>query len=167
MKQPPDTTYKHFITTIKDIGKKMKAHPDVITYLTKPQRSIQVELPLRLNGGTVKTFHGYRVQHNNARGPYKGGIRFHPNVSLDEINALAAWMTLKTAVINIPYGGAKGGITVNPQELNDQELQRLSRLFIERLGPIIRPCYQSCQVHFLDKDNNCADQPLHPVVSVG
>jgi glutamate dehydrogenase/leucine dehydrogenase len=139
MNKSSDTTYEHFISTLQNIGTKMKAHPDIITYLTKPQRSIQVDLPLQLDDDTIKIFHGYRVQHNNARGPYKGGIRFHPDVNLDEINALAAWMTLKTAVINIPYGGAKGGITVNPQSLSDQELQKLSRLFIERLGPMIGP----------------------------
>lgn len=117
----------------------MKAHPEVINLLTEPQRMVEVALPLEREGGTTTIFRGYRVQHNNARGPYKGGMRFHPNVDLEEVKALAAWMTMKTAVIDIPYGGAKGGIAVNPQELTDRELQQLSRRFVERLGLVIGP----------------------------
>lgn len=134
-----DNSFSHFIATLQTAGGQIDAHPDVITYLTKPQRTIQVEIPLPMDDGTIKTFQGYRIQHNNARGPYKGGIRFHPSVEPNEIKALAAWMTIKTAVVDIPYGGSKGGITVDPQALSDHELQRLSRLFIERLGPTIGP----------------------------
>lgn len=117
----------------------MDAHPDVIHLLAQPQRLVEVALPLEREDGTTTIFRGYRVQHNNARGPYKGGMRFHPAVDLDEVKALAAWMTMKTAVIDIPYGGAKGGIAVNPQELTDRELQQLSRRFVEQLGSVIGP----------------------------
>lgn len=139
MKTPNNNTFSHFITTLQTAGQQISTHPDVITYLTKPQRIIQVEIPLQMDDGTIKTYQGYRIQHNNSRGPYKGGIRFHPSVDLNEIKALAAWMTIKTAVVDIPYGGAKGGVALDPQSLSDHELQRLSRLFIERLGPVIGP----------------------------
>lgn len=128
-----------FVQTVERIGQQLDIHPDVTTLLSTPQRTVQVEIPVELTDGTIKVFHGYRVQHSNARGPYKGGVRFHPAVDLDEISALAAWMTIKTAVVDLPFGGAKGGITVDPQELNDRELQRLARKFIERLGNTIGP----------------------------
>ncbi|MFH1354412.1 MAG: Glu/Leu/Phe/Val dehydrogenase [bacterium] len=134
-----NTSFDNFISTLQSAGDQISAHPDVITYLTKPQRTVQVEIPLPLDDGTIQIFHGYRVQHNNARGPYKGGVRFHPDVDLNEIKTLSALMTIKTAVADIPFGGAKGGITIDPQALSDGELQRLSRLFIERLGPVIGP----------------------------
>ncbi len=131
--------YQTFTSTLREVGASMNAHPDIIELLSKPQRIIQVQLPVQRDNGSTDVYHGYRVQHNNARGPYKGGIRFHPSVSLNEVKALAAWMTLKTAVVNIPFGGAKGGINIDPLKLSDQELQRLSRSFIEHLGPIIGP----------------------------
>ena len=131
--------YQTFTNTLREVGTNMNAHPDIIELLSKPQRIIQIQLPVLRDNGSTTIYHGYRVQHNNARGPYKGGIRFHPSVSIDEIKALAAWMSLKTAVVNIPFGGAKGGISVDPQKLSDQELQRLSRSFIEHLGPVIGP----------------------------
>lgn len=133
------SAFANFVATIQDIGQSENLHPDVISLLTQPQRSVQIELPLQRDDGSLTVFHGYRVQHNNARGPYKGGVRFHPQVDEEEIKALAAWMTLKTALVGIPFGGAKGGITVDPHTLNDHELQRLSRLFVERLLPIIGP----------------------------
>jgi len=92
-----------------------------------------------MDNGEVKTFTGYRVQHNDARGPYKGGIRYHPNVDLNEVRALAMWMTWKTAVVNVPYGGAKGGVTCNPKEMSKLELERLTRKFTAMISPIIGP----------------------------
>ena len=92
-----------------------------------------------MDDGSVQTFTGYRVQHNDARGPYKGGIRYSPHVSLDEVRALAMWMTWKCAIVNLPYGGAKGGVIVNPAQLSDCELENLSRRFISELEPIIGP----------------------------
>lgn len=134
-----DSAFQMFTKTLLEAGKKMNAHPEVIRLLSQPQRTIEVALPLEREDGSTTIFRGYRVQHNNARGPYKGGMRFHPDVDLEEVKALAAWMTMKTAVLDIPYGGAKGGIAINPQELTDRELQQLSRRFIERLGPAIGP----------------------------
>jgi glutamate dehydrogenase/leucine dehydrogenase len=135
-KEPP---FSNFTKTLHKVGKSINAHPDAVTLLSQPQRVIQVELPIECDNGSIVTYHGYRVQHNNARGPYKGGIRFHEAVSLDEIKALSAWMTLKTAVVDIPFGGAKGGIAVNPQKISDRELQRLARQFINQLDSNIGP----------------------------
>jgi len=131
--------FENFKQLIDTVGHQHQIHPDVIKLLKSPQRVIEVNIPLTLDNGQLKNFHGYRVQHNSARGPYKGGVRFHPDVNLEETKALAAWMTLKCALVDIPFGGAKGGITVNPQELTDQELQQLARVFIQRLNPVIGP----------------------------
>ncbi|HZW54878.1 MAG TPA: Glu/Leu/Phe/Val dehydrogenase [Nitrososphaerales archaeon] len=107
--------------------------------LKSPRREVIVALPLKLSDDAVATFTGYRVQHNNARGPYKGGIRYHPSVSLDEVKALAMWMTWKSAVIDIPFGGAKGGITVDPKKLPLDDLERLTRKFISAIERDIGP----------------------------
>jgi len=131
--------FQSFTSTLTKVGQSINAHPDIIAFLSRPQRIIEVELPVEKDSGETVIYSGYRVQHNNARGPYKGGIRFHPAVDLDEIKALSAWMTMKTAVVDIPFGGAKGGITVDPKQLSDRELQRLSRQFINQLDNNIGP----------------------------
>lgn len=113
--------------------------PLLLARLMQPDRTITVSLPLRMDNGSVRTFEGYRVQHNNIIGPYKGGLRYHPNVSMDEVRALAFWMSMKCAVVDIPFGGGKGGITVNPKELSENELKQLSQLFITRLATAIGP----------------------------
>lgn len=113
--------------------------PKTLKILEKAEREINLNLPLRMDNGELKIFQGFRVQHNSARGPYKGGLRFHPEVNLDEVRALALWMTIKCAVVDLPYGGGKGGISVNPKELSDQELERLSQLFARQLFPNIGP----------------------------
>jgi glutamate dehydrogenase (NAD(P)+) len=105
--------------------------------LKTPFREVMVELPLRRDDGTVRTYHGYRVQHDNSRGPMKGGLRYHPSVQLDEVRALASLMTWKTAVVDIPFGGAKGGIDCDPAELSPRELESLTRLFVSRLHRLI------------------------------
>jgi glutamate dehydrogenase (NAD(P)+) len=107
--------------------------------LKMPKREITVEVPVEMDDGRLETFVGYRVQHNNARGPMKGGLRFHPDVDLDEVRALASLMTWKTAVVNIPYGGAKGGICVAPSELSRKENERITRKFIDQIHDIIGP----------------------------
>ncbi|MHB8567892.1 MAG: Glu/Leu/Phe/Val family dehydrogenase [Nitrososphaerales archaeon] len=107
--------------------------------LKSPRREVIVALPLKLYDNNVVTFTGYRVQHNNARGPYKGGIRYHPNVSLDEVKALAMWMTWKAAIIDIPFGGAKGGITVDPKKLGLDDLERLTRKYVSAIEREIGP----------------------------
>jgi glutamate dehydrogenase (NAD(P)+) len=107
--------------------------------LATPKREVQVEVPIELDNGELATFIGYRVQHDNSRGPMKGGLRFHHLVDLDEIRSLAALMTLKTAVVDIPFGGAKGGIAVNRRSLSRRELERLTRKFIDGIHDVIGP----------------------------
>ncbi|MBI2133391.1 Glu/Leu/Phe/Val dehydrogenase [Candidatus Woesearchaeota archaeon] len=107
--------------------------------LSEPDRTIEVSLPMRMDDGSVKAFKGYRVQHNNTLGPYKGGLRYHLMVSMDEVKALAFWMTIKNAVIGVPFGGGKGGIIVDPKTLSGKELERLTRLFTRRMSDVIGP----------------------------
>ena len=104
-----------------------------IDILKSPQKIVDVNFPVKMDNGETRLFKGYRVQHNNFRGPYKGGIRFHQQVSLDEVKALAFWMTFKTAVIDIPMGGGKGGVIVNPKELSADEIERLARGYIKAI----------------------------------
>ncbi len=104
-----------------------------------PERALTVTVPVRMANGTIRRFEGYRVQHSTVRGPAKGGIRFHPNVTLDEVKALATWMTWKCAVVNIPFGGAKGGVTCNPREMTSLELERLTRRYTSAILPLIGP----------------------------
>lgn len=117
-----------------DVGGIDKRMFDIIK---NPQREVKVYLPVEMDDGTIKVFEGWRVQHSNARGPYKGGIRYHQNVCLNEVKALATWMTLKCAVVNIPYGGAKGGIKVDPSTLSKRELCRLTRRYTYAIEAII------------------------------
>ena len=119
----------------------MGLNPDVRKILARPLSEISVTFPVRMDDGRLETFTGYRVQHNNALGPYKGGIRYHPDVSIDEVRALAAWMTLKCALVDIPYGGGKGGVEVDPSKLSRAELERLTRRFVYALGANIGPDY--------------------------
>lgn len=105
--------------------------------LKNPQREVKVYLPVEMDDGTVKVFEGWRVQHSNVLGPFKGGIRYHQSVCLNEVKALATWMTLKCAVVNLPYGGAKGGIKVDPSKLSQRELCRLTRRYTYAIEPII------------------------------
>jgi glutamate dehydrogenase (NAD(P)+) len=102
-----------------------------------PLRELHVTLPVRMDDGTTQVFHGFRVQYNDARGPTKGGIRFHPDETIDTVRALAAWMTWKTSVVDIPLGGGKGGVICNPKAMSPSELERLSRAYIRQVGRII------------------------------
>ena len=113
--------------------------PGVREILRSPQRELCVRFPVRLDDGRVKVFTGYRVQHNVARGPAKGGLRFHPSTDLDEVRALAMWMTWKCALVNVPFGGAKGGVTCNPREMSPRELEALTRRFATELEGMIGP----------------------------
>jgi glutamate dehydrogenase (NADP+) len=113
--------------------------PDTAERLKYPKSVLKVSVPVRMDNGDLRVFPGYRVRYNNARGPTKGGIRFHPNVSVDEVQSLAFWMTFKCAVLDLPYGGGKGGITVNPKELSRFELERLSRNYIDAIADFIGP----------------------------
>src|SRR5712675_272563 len=107
--------------------------------LRSAKRQLIVSIPVKMDGGEVKVFEGYRVQHNIARGPAKGGIRYHPGVTLDEVKALASWMTWKTAVVNVPFGGAKGGIICDPKRMSKSELERMTRRFASEILPLIGP----------------------------
>jgi glutamate dehydrogenase (NAD(P)+) len=107
--------------------------------LRKPTRSLIVDVPIEMDDGSFRHFEGYRVQHNLFRGPGKGGVRFHPEVTLEEVMALAAWMSIKTAAVNLPFGGAKGGIRVDPQRLSVKELERVTRRYTSEIGIIIGP----------------------------
>ncbi len=106
----------------------------VIAKLSHPKAVLQVTIPVRMDDGSLRIFEGYRVRHDDTRGPAKGGIRFDPDVDLAEFKALALWMTCKCAVVGIPFGGAKGGVAVNPKELSRLELERLSRGFIQHIA---------------------------------
>jgi len=113
--------------------------PDAIEHLKFPKASLRVSIPVRLDDGSLRVFQGYRVRYDDTRGPTKGGIRYHPDVNMDEVQSLAFWMTFKCAVLNLPFGGAKGGITVNPKELSKLELERLSRGYIDAIADFIGP----------------------------
>jgi glutamate dehydrogenase (NAD(P)+) len=115
----------------------LKLDPAVHELLRWPLRELHVTLPVKMDDGTTQVFHGFRVQYNDARGPCKGGIRYHPDETIDTVRALAAWMTWKTSVVDIPLGGGKGGIICNPKELSPGELERLSRAYIRQVGRII------------------------------
>lgn len=117
----------------------LKLDDATLQQLMHPKRVVEVALPVRMDDGSVKVYTGYRSQYNDARGPFKGGIRFHPNVTADEVKALSAWMTWKTAVVDIPLGGAKGGVAVDAKKLSSGELERLSRAYIRALAPFIGP----------------------------
>lgn len=112
---------------------------DLCAVLRNCKRQLIVAVPIKMDDGTIRSFEGYRVQHNVTRGPAKGGIRYHPDVTLDEVKALASWMTWKCAVLNIPYGGGKGGVRCNPKELSENELERLTRRFTSEIIPFIGP----------------------------
>ncbi len=117
----------------------LKLDPGLRQVLRTPKRVMEVSIPTKMDDDEVKVFTGYRVQHNIARGPAKGGIRYHPNVTLEQVKALAAWMTWKTATVNIPYGGGKGGIICDPKKMSRNELERMTRRFISEILPIIGP----------------------------
>jgi glutamate dehydrogenase (NAD(P)+) len=115
----------------------MGLEPATHELLRWPLRELHVTLPVKMDDGTTKIFHGFRVQYNDARGPTKGGIRYHPEETIDTVRALAAWMTWKTAVVDLPLGGGKGGIVCNPKEMSERELERLSRAYIRQVSRIL------------------------------
>jgi glutamate dehydrogenase (NAD(P)+) len=117
----------------------LKLDPGLRQILRTPKRVLEVSIPVKMDNGQMKVFTGFRVQHNVARGPAKGGLRYHPNVTVDEVKALAAWMTWKTATVNLPYGGAKGGIVCDPKRMSKGELERMTRRYAAEIQPIIGP----------------------------
>lgn len=122
---------------IKNACDKLNTDKAVYEILKNPMRVMSVSFPVRMDDGSIKSFTGYRSQHNNACGPFKGGIRFHENVNLDEVKALSTWMTFKCSVVGIPYGGGKGGITINPNDYSENEIEKISREFTKAIYPII------------------------------
>jgi glutamate dehydrogenase (NAD(P)+) len=133
------TVWDQALAQLGQAARIMNLDPNVLEVLRSPKRTLIVSVPIRMDDGTVRTFTGYRVHHNTSRGPSKGGIRYHPSVSLEEIKALAMWMTWKCAVVGIPYGGAKGGVVVNPKDLSARELEALTRRYASEILPLIGP----------------------------
>lgn len=122
---------------VKTACDKLGADPAVYEILKNPMRVLEVSFPVKMDDGTVKSFTGYRSQHNNACGPFKGGLRFHPDVNIDEVKALSTWMTFKCSVTGIPYGGGKGGMAIDPADYSTAELERISRGFAKAIAPVI------------------------------
>jgi glutamate dehydrogenase (NAD(P)+) len=129
--------YKNALEQLDIAVQYLDLDPGIIERLKRPQRELTVTFPVEMDDGHIRMFTGYRVQHSLVRGPAKGGIRYHPKVDLDEVRALAMWMTWKTAIVGIPYGGAKGGVVVDPRELSERELQKMTRRYAAEIEIII------------------------------
>ncbi|HEX6986048.1 MAG TPA: Glu/Leu/Phe/Val dehydrogenase dimerization domain-containing protein, partial [Planctomycetaceae bacterium] len=130
-----ETTARYFDQAAEIMGLSANMRRLLLT----PLREVKVQVPIERDNGEIATYIGYRVQHDEARGPMKGGLRYHPEVDADEVLALASLMTWKTAVVNVPYGGAKGGISVNTKDLSQGELERLTRKFVDQIRDVIGP----------------------------
>ncbi len=139
MSNKKDNMLESVLQNLELTVKKIKLDPNIHEKLKYPKRSLIVSIPIRMDDGSIKVFIGYRVQHNMERGPCKGGIRYHPDVTLDDVTALAILMTWKCAVVNIPYGGAKGGVVCDPKKLSTGEIERLTRRYTSEIGIIIGP----------------------------
>jgi glutamate dehydrogenase (NAD(P)+) len=135
----PDSPWNTYLAQIDRVEPYLGRLTRWIDTLRRPKRALIVDVPIELDDGNVAHFEGFRVQHNLSRGPGKGGVRFHPDVTLDEVMALAGWMTIKNAALNLPYGGAKGGVRVDPSVLSRKELERLTRRYTSEIGLIIGP----------------------------
>ena len=120
-------------------AQRLNLDPDLYAVMRVPNRELKVYIPVRMDSGRIQVFEGYRVQHNFARGPAKGGIRYAPDVTIDEVRALAAWMTWKCAVVNVPFGGGKGGVVCDPFQMSLGELERLTRRYAAELIDFIGP----------------------------
>jgi glutamate dehydrogenase/leucine dehydrogenase len=131
--------FQNALSQLERANKVKPFNPEFMARLNQPNREVHIAIPVKMDDGSLKIFEGYRVQYNNARGPYKGGIRYHQDTEINEVKALAFWMALKCAVANIPMGGGKGGITVTPKDLSKGELERLSRGWVKLMAPIIGP----------------------------
>ncbi|MGB9789645.1 Glu/Leu/Phe/Val family dehydrogenase [Thermotoga caldifontis] len=131
--------YEQALEVFRNAARVMQLDPNIQKFLERPQRTIIVEFPVLMDDGRVEMFVGYRCQHNTALGPAKGGIRYHPNVTLDEVQTLAFWMTWKCSLLNLPYGGGKGGVKVDPSKLSKGELERLSRRFFFEISQFVGP----------------------------
>ena len=132
-------TYQYTLQNFDTAADLLELPSDIRERMRYPERTLIVNMPIRMDNGHIRHFEGYRVQYSTARGPGKGGIRYHPDVTLDEVKALACWMTWKCAIVNIPFGGAKGGIICNPKEMSQNELEHLTRRYTSGILPIIGP----------------------------
>ena len=133
------TAWNNYLKQLDKVAPYLGELSERLDMLRRPKRSLIVDVPVIMDDGTVQHFEGYRVQHNLTRGPGKGGVRFHPDVNLDEVMALSAWMTIKCAALNLPFGGAKGGVRVDPSQLSKRELERLTRRYTAEINLIIGP----------------------------
>ncbi len=131
--------YENALKQLSDTAELISLDPDVHEMLRQPKRILSVSIPVKMDDGRVKNFQGYRVQYNDARGPFKGGIRYHPKVTLDEVKALAAWMTWKCSVVDLPYGGAKGGVICDPKNMSISEKEKVTRRFTAMIADFIGP----------------------------
>ena len=127
------------LSQLDDAAEALGLEPGVHEVLRHPRRALAVSVPTRMDDDTIRVFEGYRVHHNTSRGPSKGGIRYHPAVTMDEVKALAMWMTWKCAVVGIPFGGAKGGVVVDPSTMSERELERMTRRYVSEILPLIGP----------------------------
>ncbi|OGF97797.1 MAG: hypothetical protein A2Z06_00610 [Candidatus Glassbacteria bacterium RBG_16_58_8] len=148
------SAYENALKQFDAAARVLKLSPNQIAMIKEPRRVTEVLLPVRMDDGRIETFKGYRVQHNVARGPAKGGVRFHPDVSMDEVKALAFWMTYKCAVVNVPFGGGKGGVVCDPSKLSTGELERLARRYIAEMIDLFGP----------DKDIPAPDVGTNPQI---
>jgi len=146
--------WQRALLQLKTAAKQLELDPLLLARLSNPDKIIEVSLPIKLDTEEIKVFQGYRIQHNNIRGPYKGGLRYHQKVDMNEMKALAFLMTIKNAVIDVPFGGSKGGITVDPKTLSEKELEGLTKLFIQKISDMIGP----------DKDIPAPDVNTNPKI---
>ena len=139
MERKSSSLFETIQAQLDEVAGVLHLEPGIHAILREPMRELAVSVPVRMDNGETRVFKGFRVQHNNARGPFKGGIRFHPDETIDTIRSLAAWMTWKCAVVDIPLGGGKGGVICNPKEMSGSELERLSRGYIDAIWEFIGP----------------------------
>ena len=135
----PDSPWSTYLEQVERVRPYLGHLEKWVETLKRPKRCLVVDVPIEMDDGTVSHFEGFRVQHNLSRGPGKGGVRYHPDVTLEEVMALAAWMTIKNAAVNLPYGGAKGGVRCDPSRLSRKELERLTRRYTSEIGIVIGP----------------------------
>ena len=135
----PDSAWTTYLSQVDRVAPYLGPRARWLETLKRPKRALIVDIPIEMDDGSVRHFEGYRVQHNLSRGPGKGGVRYHPDVTLEEVMALSAWMTVKTAAVGLPFGGAKGGIRVEPKELSVKELERVTRRYTSEIGIVIGP----------------------------
>ena len=167
--------YENAKELITEAAGKIDLEQWILDSLLMTHRELHVTFPVKMDDGSIKVFNGYRVQHNHMRGPFKGGIRYHWNVNLDEIRALATWMTIKTAVVDIPMGGGKGGVICNPKDMSEKELERMTRAFVQRISPLIGPqvdipapdVYTNAKVMgwMMDEYSKCGEKKAFAVVT--